>query len=142
MKKTLLAAMLFCTIGLTAQTSEKEVTLSLKHHELLLILTKSNSFDDWVQVPEKVTEVYECGKLQYIKHETDDYILKIMPDDEFRIERKKIGSDYISDLIFLRFPNKTIYGYSMGEKKDGTITVSTYKGGMGGIHDYLFKPSK
>lgn len=122
MRKVFLTALLAFSLSSNAQTQEKEVTLSLRHFELFSILKQSNSFSRFQRIPEKVKEVYNCDKLQYILAENDQYILHIMPDNEFIFYMKKpMGSaGVISNTFYIRFPQDKIFGYEFSEYPDET----------------------
>ncbi|RWX00399.1 hypothetical protein [Flavobacterium cerinum] len=142
MKKLLLCLLLAVSFNINAQQFvKKEVTLSLKHHELLIILKKMNTFRSFL-IPEKVTEIYLSDILQHIQFEDERYFTQIMPDNEFRLTLKNLPDDVVSDVKYLRFPNKVVYGYDLVTYKDGKITTNNYRAPYVGLYDYTFKPVK
>lgn len=125
MKKLLICFMLVSAFTMNAQ--DKSVPLSIKNFELYSILKKSNSFKDFPDLPENVTEHYVGSQLEYTSAETDKFTLMIMPDGEFRFIIKKPATTFVEQTYYLRFPNKTVFGYAMNKRKDGVYQVTVYQ---------------
>ena len=100
----------------------KTAPLSIKNFELYSILKKSNSFKDFPDLPENVTEHYVGSELEYTSAETDKFTLKIMADGEFRFIMKSAVT-FVEQTYYIRFPNKTVFGYAMNKRK---MSVSGY----------------
>ena len=128
MKKLLVCLLLAFAFNSYAQTSQKQVPLSIRTYDLYSILKKSNSFKDFGSLPENVTEYYLGSELQYTQAETDKFTLKIMPDGEFRFKMKKPAPSFSDSTYYIRFPNNTPFGYVMHTNKNGTIQVTVYQG--------------
>lgn len=128
MKKFFITAFLAATMTLSAQTEKKEVTLSIRHYELYSILKKSAVFNAFPKIPEKVTEVYECGKLRYTLAETDYYTLNIMPDNEFVFYIKKLAAGSTDRTYHIIFPQDKLYGYQLVNFADHS-SISVYQNG-------------
>lgn len=128
MKKFLICLLIALTFNSYAQTSDKQVPLSIRNYELYSILKKSNSFKDFPTLPETVTEHYLGGELQYTQAETDKFTLKIMADGEFRFKLKKPAATFSDSSYYIRFPNNTPFGYVMHTNKNGVVQVTVYQG--------------
>lgn len=129
MKKLLICLVMAFALNSYAQTSDKQIPLSIKNFELYSILKKSSSFKDFPSLPETVTEHYVGGELMYTQAETDKFTLKIMPDGEFRFKMKKPGATFTDSTYYIRFPNNQVFGYVMHTGKDGVVQVTVYQGG-------------
>ena len=128
MKKLFITAFLIASLSVNAQSEKKEVTLSLRHYELYSIFKKSTVFNAFPKIPEKVTEIYECGKLQYTLAETDFYTLHIMPDNEFIFYVKKQVPDSIDRTFHIMFPQDKVFGYQIINYADRS-SITVYQNG-------------
>ena len=122
MKRIFILVLIMFSVALNAQS--KDVKLSDDHAKLFKIMKSSNSFSSFPDLPAIVTEVYDCGQLKYTIAEASTYTLKIMPDNEFIINMKSSKRVY-----YLRFPEDTVFGYSLTEDAKGT-QVDVYRGNL------------
>ncbi|KGO94775.1 hypothetical protein [Flavobacterium subsaxonicum] len=136
MKKLLLGALLAISFSITAQTTEKEVHIPLAKYDIFKQIKSINSFKDFNDITENVTEVYMGETLLYTRAETPQYILKIMADGEWQFVFKSEKREF-----YFRFPNGMLVGYEFVYEKDGSIKMHMFKNTRL-VHEDLAKPAK